>query len=220
VAYADANSTNRKFGAGAAVIALEAGLAWAIVTGLAITMSPKVDPRINTFQVPTEPKVKPTEPVPQPSTQPQTHTRPVVDPIFNLGPTTLPTFAADDSAGGGGNDRIEIPRVTPTPPPVPTFTPRSPRPVGNTGGWATTNDYPTIGLQREYEGSTRYRLSIDTAGKVSSCTVTTSSGHAELDATTCAVLTRRAKFAPATDETGAKVPGNYSGTVTWRLPQD
>ena len=47
-----------------------------------------------------------------------------------------------------------------------------------------------------------------------------SASHAELDSTTCAVLTRRARFTPATDETGAKVPGSFSGTVTWRLPQD
>lgn len=221
MAYADANTTNRKLGTTAAVVALEAGLAWAIIAGLTMTITPKIDPRINTFSIPPDVPVKPPETTKQATVQPETHTpRPHVDPIYDLGPMTLPTFVADDGLGSGGRDAIEIPRPNPTPPPVPTYAPKSARPKGNTANWVTTNDYPTSGLRGEHEGSARYRLSIDSTGKVSTCAITATSGHAELDEATCATLARRAKFDPATDETGARAPGSYSGTVTWRLPQD
>ena len=220
MAYADANMTNRKWGAGASVLALEVGIAWAVIAGLTMTISRPVPTRVETYQVTPE-TPKPPVTVPPPTSHPidVAPVRPLIDPV-DLGPTTLPTFAPDNTIVGGDGGGIDIPRPSPTPPPVPTFAPKAARPLGYTGGWVTTNDYPTIGLQREQEGSTRYRLSIDAAGKVNSCTVTTSSGHSELDSTTCAVLTRRARFTPATDESGAKVPGSFSGTVTWRLPQD
>ena len=220
MAYADANSSNRKFGAGAAVIALEAGLAWAIITGLAVTMNRKIDPRIDTFKVPPETKVKPPEPTATPTARPDPYTpRPVDQPIVDLGPFALPTFTPLDTGSGDGGG-IEIPHTVPTPPPVPTFTPKPARPKGNYAGWVTTNDYPLAGIRLEHEGTVRYRQSRDAAGKPTGCTVAASSGHAELDEATCATLRRRAKFEPASDDSGARVAGSYSGTVTWRLPQD
>ena len=40
-----------------------------------------------------------------------------------------------------------------------------------------------------------------------------------LDAATCDKLARRAKFDPASDETGAAVPGTYTGAVRWQIPE-
>ena len=48
MAYADTNSTNRKLGATAAVVALEAGLAWAIIAGLSMTITHQDQPRTAT----------------------------------------------------------------------------------------------------------------------------------------------------------------------------
>ena len=221
MAYADYHSTNRKLGAGAAVLALEAGLAWAIITGLAMTITRTQPARITTFPIPDEPKIVPPPPQPQPSAQAEQRApRPRVDPIYELGPSTLPTFIADDKLGSGDAGTVEFPHVQPTPAPAPSFAPKAARPRGNTVGWVTTNDYPTSDLRQEHEGSTRYRLTIDAAGKVSNCAVVASSGFAGLDQATCANLTRRGKFEPATDDSGARAPGSYSGTVTWRLPED
>ena len=221
MAYADNHSTNRKLGAGAAVLALEAGLAWAIIAGLAMTITRTQPPRITTFPIPDEPKPVPPPPTPQPSAQPdQRAPRPQVDPIYDLGPTTLPTFVADDTLGSGDAGTVEFPRAQPTPVPAPSFAPKAARPRGNTAGWVTTNDYPTSDLRQEHEGSTRYRLTIDAAGKVSNCAVVASSGFAGLDQAACTNLTRRGQFEPATDDNGGRAPGSYSGTVTWRLPQD
>ena len=220
MAYADANQTNRKVGAGATVLALEVGVAWAIVAALGMTNIPHQDRHIPIVDITPEPP-KTDTPKPPPSSHPQDPMpqHPITQ-IIDLGPTLLPTFGPDHTIGDGDGGGIDPGLLPPTPPPVPTYAPKAARPLGNIANWVTTNDYPTIGLRGEHEGSTRYRLSIDAAGKVTGCSVTTSSGFAELDSAACAVLARRAKFTPASDDTGAKVAGSFSGTVTWRLPQD
>lgn len=221
MAYADTNSTNRKLGAGAAVLALEAGLAWAIITGLAMTINRVPQTRTTTFVIPPDSPITPPPPQPQPAAQAERRApRPVVEPLYDFGPAALPTFVAADPLGSGEAGTVEFPRVQPTPIPAPSFAPKSARPKGTTGNWVTTNDYPTSDLRQEHEGSTRYRLTIDTAGKVSNCAVVASSGFAGLDQATCANLTRRGQFEPATDDSGSRAPGSYIGTVTWRLPHD
>ena len=221
MAYADNHSNNRRLRAGAAVVALEAGLAWAIITGLAITINRTPPTRTTTFVIPPDAPTIPPPPHPQSSAQAEQRTpRPQVDPIYDFGPSTLPTFIADDKLGSGDAGKVEFPRVLPAPSPGPSSAPKAARPRGKIAGWVTTNDYPTSDLRAEHEGSTRYRLTIDTGGKVSDCTVVVSSGFAGLDRAACATLTRRGQFEPATDERGARAPGSYSGSVTWRLPQD
>ncbi|MFM5918229.1 MAG: energy transducer TonB [Novosphingobium sp.] len=221
MAYADAQQTTRKFGAGASVLAIEVGIAWAIIAALGMTITKHKSPPF--VAVPIQPDVDPPKPVPttQPTVQPRDPVQPrPVDRIIDLGPTAMPTFIPEPFTGGDDGGGIDIPIPRPTPPPVPTFTPKAARPLGNYAGWVTTNDYPTAGLRGEHEGSTRYRLTVDAAGKPTGCTVTGSSGFADLDSATCATLMRRAKFTPATDETGARVAGSYAGTVTWRLPEE
>ncbi|MFM5893271.1 MAG: energy transducer TonB [Novosphingobium sp.] len=221
MAYADAQQTQRKFGAGASVLAIEVGIAWAIVAALGMTITRQPKTVLQTY--PTTPESpKPHEPVPQPTVHPRA---PVPVPPINdfpqLLPTSVPTFIPETFGGGtDGGGIVDIPRPNPVPSPVPSFTPKSARPQGNYAGWVTTNDYPTSGLRGEHEGSTRYKLSVDAAGKPTGCTIAVSSGFADLDAATCSTLMRRAKFTPATDDAGAKVAGSYSGTVTWRLPEE
>lgn len=221
MAYADAQQNSRKFGAGASVLAIEVGIAWAIVAALGMTITTQTRPPF--VAVPISPDVKPPKPVP--STTPTMHSRdpmpvPVRDDFPQLLPTSMPTFIPESFDGGTDGGGIAIPRPSPTPPPVPSFAPKSARPQGNYAQWVTTNDYPTSGLRAEHEGSTRYRLSVDTSGKPTGCNIAVSSGFADLDSATCATLMRRAKFTPASDETGARAAGSYSGTVTWRLPEE
>ena len=224
MAYADnfANSANRKLRIGAVVLVLEGALAWAVAAGLVFTGERETAPRFPVTNIPLPeftPKPLPDDKVPAPAPRdPQPAPRPPLD----LGPTVLPTFT---STGDTGQIReVEFPKVDPLPiprpVPTPAFTPKAARPKGNTGIWVTTNDYPTSALRRELSGTTRYRLGIDAAGKVSGCTITASSGHPELDQATCDNLTRRAQFEPATDDTGARVAGSFAGAVTWQLPLD
>jgi TonB family protein len=67
-------------------------------------------------------------------------------------------------------------------------------PLGSISNWITPDDYPPRALREGREGETRFKLTIATSGAVSACDVLASSGHADLDAATCGLLTRRARF--------------------------
>ena len=84
----------------------------------------------------------------------------------------------------------------------------------------TPEDYPPAALERHAEGSVRFRVGIDPAGRVISCTVTKSSNDPALDAATCAILLGRAQYAPARDARGRAVADFDDGRVTWRLPEE
>jgi protein TonB len=127
----------------------------------------------------------------------------------------LPTQASADSG-------FVIPKPVPTfavtPTPKPQFTPRAARPSGDQSRWVTTDDYPSGDIRRGHTGVTRYRVAIGTNGRVTNCEVVKSSGWPSLDQSACNNLTRRAKFEPGTDETGAR-GGSYTGSVVWTLPE-
>ena len=222
MAYADNYTNNRKLSTGAAVLLLEAGLGWAVIAGLTMTYThtaPPKNPEARNFPLPVpKPPVDVTV-TPQPQ-QPEV-ARPVIDPPFTLGPAPLPTYVTPDG-DGGGTLVVELPRPVPSiaPDPRPSFAPKAARPAGKTGNWVTTNDYPTRELREGQEGTTRYRLAINAEGRVTNCSVTSSSGSPGLDRAACDNLQRRARFEPASDATGARTAGSYSGSVTWRIPAD
>lgn len=93
-------------------------------------------------------------------------------------------------------------------------------PLGNPGTWVTTDDYPSMSLRLEEEGTARFRVHIGRDGRVKRCEITESSGSSLLDEQTCAALTFRARFAPARDAQGNPAIGSYSNTVRWEIPDD
>jgi TonB family protein len=94
-----------------------------------------------------------------------------------------------------------------------------PKPRGNPGHWATSNDYPSVALQQEIEGTSGFSLTVGPDGRVSDCVITQSSGSPELDATTCTNVTRRARFEPALDASGTPTTGKYANRVRWQIPR-
>lgn len=96
-------------------------------------------------------------------------------------------------------------------------TPAIPR--GNVGNWVNTNDYPSAALQQEREGMTEFTVTVGTDGRVSNCSISASSGHADLDMATCSNVSRRARFQPATNEDGDAVTGGYTNRVRWQIPR-
>lgn len=110
--------------------------------------------------------------------------------------------------------------VAAPPPPPPKFQPKPAAPKGNPGSWATTNDYPTRALREEREGTTGFRVSVGPDGRVTSCSVTSSSGSSDLDEATCSNVTRRARFNPAMDGEGRPTTGSYSSGVRWVIPKE
>lgn len=92
--------------------------------------------------------------------------------------------------------------------------PRKPRST-----WVTTDDYPDAALRAEEEGSVTVKLAIDRGGEVAGCDVVRSSGSAALDTATCRTVQRRARYQPATDQSGQPVDATDNHTVRWSLPR-
>jgi TonB family protein len=95
---------------------------------------------------------------------------------------------------------------------------RPPKPRNNPGLWVGTNDYPSLALRDEVEGTTGFRLTVGPDGLVKTCDVFVPSGSALLDAATCRNVTRRARFEPALDPDGNPTVGTYANRVSWRIP--
>jgi len=96
--------------------------------------------------------------------------------------------------------------------------PLGPMPLSNPAAWVTTMDYPVAALRANEQGTTGFTLRVDKEGRVSGCTIKTSSGSPSLDEATCSMVTRRARFRPAADSEGRPKEGDYSNRVRWVLP--
>lgn len=79
-------------------------------------------------------------------------------------------------------------------------------------------DYPDAALRAGQQGRVAVRLGVSAAGRVTDCTVTTSSRSSILDATTCRLLRSRVRFDPARDRQGVAVAGQFETFVVWSLP--
>lgn len=207
----------------AGVVAIHAALAGIVVAGLSVvTIIREEKGPIATFDVP-----KPVPPPPPPTDQPsdpvaerlpQVPTPPIPLPP-QPGPQVDFKDVIDDLPPYTAPDPIPGPTLQPDPPrPTPTFTPRLARPSNGPAGWVTADDYPSQELREGIEGQLRYRLSVASNGRVTACEVIATSGARRLDEAACRMITRRARFDAATDGSGAKVVGTYSGTVRWEIP--
>lgn len=81
----------------------------------------------------------------------------------------------------------------------------------------SSDDYPAAALEANEQGTVRFRLDVDEAGRVANCTIVMSSGSASLDETTCAIMRSRAEFTPAADAEGNAVPDSHITNVRWAL---
>jgi len=198
-------------------LAINVALGMAVVAGLTIggfVPEKEYKPTID-FPVDEPPKPTPT-PTPSAATPDSTIITPLT-PIDLTSRDPIVTVQQDRLS-----DEVVLfpdpdPQVRPDPP-RPAFTPRRAVPANAANRWITTDDYPSRPLRDGIEGTGAYRLVVGSSGRVSACDVTRSTGNAQLDAATCRFIIQRARFEPATDETGARVIGSYTGTVRWEIP--
>lgn len=85
--------------------------------------------------------------------------------------------------------------------------------------WTTDDNYPAKALRERREGTTFFTVVIGTNGRAKSCTVTTSSGHADLDAAACDIIMKRGRWKPATNDAGEKIEASWSSKFKWELPR-
>lgn len=91
-------------------------------------------------------------------------------------------------------------------------------PATNPATWVTRGEYPARAMRERREGTTGFRLTYDATGQVQKCEIVSSSGHADLDTTTCDLAMLRARFQPGKDAAGKAVGGTYSNRVRWSIP--
>lgn len=94
----------------------------------------------------------------------------------------------------------------------------SPIPLG-IETWIRFEDYPVSAVNGLKMGRVFVKLRVGSDGQVDKCSVERSSGFGDLDRATCDLLTERGRFHPAQNAYGEPVEGNYSTSVSWRLPR-
>lgn len=90
--------------------------------------------------------------------------------------------------------------------------PTTDRPITS---YFTDNDYPTAALGSP-GGNTSVRVNVRIDGRAEKCLVTQTSGRADLDETTCAVILKRARFFPARAKAGEPMEAPFVATIRWR----
>lgn len=220
MAYIATPSSPRRTLTIGAVATLHLALGYALVSGFAATVWEKVDVLMPTTSWK---DVPPPEPVPTIAPKPAT------DDTRIFSPKPVIDFATKDT-GATVVDLLPMPQpsaqpgpadpgpVVPSASPSASFTAKGAVPLGSPGKWATSDDYPPAALREERVGVSRFRVTIGTDGRVRNCEIVASSGSPDLDRATCANVAKRARFKPATDDTGAAVSASYTSAVKWEIP--
>lgn len=87
-------------------------------------------------------------------------------------------------------------------------------------GRLKNSDYPRAARRAGAEGTVHVRFLVNPDGGVGGCTVTRSSGHPELDSTTCRLIERRFRYRPARDVQGRPTSDVVVGEQLWWIRQD
>jgi protein TonB len=82
-------------------------------------------------------------------------------------------------------------------------------------GEITPRDYPRHLGNAGIGGRVGILFTVGVNGRVTRCTVTSSSGIPELDALTCRLIVKRFRYRPSTDRYGRPVPDEVEGEQIW-----
>ena len=222
MAYADQTMSGNKITAIVIVALIHIFVGYALVTGLAYEAAKKVMQKVTTVDIKEEEK-KEEPPPPPPEKKVETPPPPVAPPVKINVAVTPPQIQTVTVAPPPAPPVVLagppiVAPVAPAPPPAPKGATSGVQPRGNPGSWATDADYPQKALREERAGTTGFRVTVGTDGRVVDCTVTSSSGSPDLDAATCTNVTRRARFKPAL-ENGQPVQATYSNRIRWVIPE-
>ncbi|APL94841.1 hypothetical protein Sj15T_33630 [Sphingobium sp. TA15] len=218
MAYADHSQGSSRTISIIIVALIHAVLGYAFVTGLGMKYVKKAAEQLNVIDVKEEPPPPDEEPPPPPPDQPVEPPPVVAPPPIVQTPAPAPPIQTVRTPPPVFNP---VPVAAPPPPaPPPPEVPASrASPRSSPGSWLSDADYPSRAQREERSGTAGFRLEIGPDGRVTNCTITSSTGHADLDEATCRLLPRRARFKPATAAGGGPMSDTYNGRITWRLPE-
>ena len=224
MSYADRDTTGSRTVAIFIVAIILAGVGYVFVTGLAVDFAKKVNTKLNVFDVaPPPPPPPPEDPPPPPPDSPLPPPPVVSPPPIVQTPTPPPPISVQATP-----PPVYQPTVTAPPPapPSPAPAPAPPRVSqaaglkGNPGQFFGTDNYPPAAIRAGAQGRVIARLSVGTDGRVTDCSVSSSSGNDDLDSTTCRIAKSRVRFSPAKDDSGNPIASTYTLPVRWVLPAD
>jgi protein TonB len=96
----------------------------------------------------------------------------------------------------------------------------SSRAKGNLAAVVSDADYPESAIRAEEQGVVGFTLDVGADGRVTACSVDSSSGSAALDQTTCRIMVERMNFVPAHDRKGRPTTDRVHSRMRWILPRD
>lgn len=224
------------------VAAFHALLGYALVTGLGIDVHSAVTDRLKVFDVAPEPPPPPLQEVvasvpktkaPEGAASPpnlKAQPSPVVAPPPEIRLEVPPPIIAAPKAGLGNDNNAGASTVI-----VPgtgaggigdgTGSGGQGSGTGGGGGVAararllrggfSDRDYPRGARRARAQGTVIVRFNVGADGRVSGCAITRSSGNADLDSTTCNLIERRYRYAPARDSQGRPVPDLMGWKQVW-----
>jgi protein TonB len=221
MAYADQSMGKERTMAAIITALVIAVVGYTFYTGLAFNVLKKAAVDLNVIDIKDQPPPPPKQPPPPPKVE-----KVVQPPIVAPPPLVQPPQLTPPPVQ-------VVPYAPPAPPPVihPTAPPAPPAPPkpsqasglkakGSPGDWVTSDDYPPGALRNNEQGRTGFSLEVGPDGRVTNCTVTSSSGFPDLDETACKLLPRRARFTPAKDTSGAGMAATFSSSIRWQIPKD
>jgi protein TonB len=210
----------------AGALGIPAAFGALLVVGLAVSVVTRDEPppllgfTVKPIPIPPPPP-EPDQPAatakPRSGTTTTTTPRPEATP-FDFGSTPIGTLPGVGDLTGPVAGPIDFGIPGPTPSASP-FDPVDAAPKNNPSRWVLDSDYRASWLRQGLSGAARFTLTIDATGKVTECTITRSTGHDVLDAATCDLVSRRARFEAARDNTGKPVGGSFTGSISWTIPE-
>lgn len=238
-AYAEHRKTVRpreRFTALAAVVIVQAALAFALLTGLRVPVSrgrdaverliqivvpkapPPPPPVVRVEHKPehhtsSAPKAEPKPPGGSPGPQPA-HAPPSVSPVVAVRPTVAPSGGgsgmgpAMGSGSGGGTGGQGFGEGD-----------EGGEDLEHIGGEILPSDYPKELGRAGVGGRVTVTFTVQVNGRATGCRVSRSSGTPQLDALTCRIIEQRFRFRPSTDRTGRPIADEVDWDHDWIPPR-
>ena len=213
MAYADQSMSGTRVTALIIVALIHIVVGYALVTGLAYEAAKKVIQKVTTVDIKEEVKK---EEVPPPPKKADLPPPPIVapPPKVNLAPAPPPVTVVDAPPPAPPPIVLAPPPSAPPPP----SQARKAVPKGQRS-WAQRiqDNYPSDALRAEKEGRVGVRVTVGPDGRVTSCSVSSSSGTSSLDNAACDGMTRYARFEPALDDSGNPTSGSFGTSIVYKL---
>lgn len=211
MAYADQQMSGNRITALVIVALIHLVVGYALVTGLAYEGVRQIMKKVTTVDIKKEEEKKPPPPPPKKDLPPPPIVAPPVKIDIAPAPPQIQTVATPPPAP---------PPIVLAPPPAapPPSQARGATPK-NQGSWAARiqDNYPGDALRAEKQGRVGVRVSIGPDGRVTSCSVTSSSGTPSLDSAACDGMMRYARYNPALDDSGQPTSGSAATAIVYRL---